>query len=136
MTDDDIVFADFGRTWVLGNDPVKLRLRDDLVEVFAAGKQFFADHPALTAAEMYAQILCSSADRGWTFGNHHCGHLVGEFPHENFAGERVTSLITESNTLPLRRRDPSGRIAHWILEVHLVDRQRQIGGFYEELLTI
>jgi len=147
MMDDDIVFADFGpifagweadfgRTWVLGNDPVKLRLRDDLAEVFEAGKQFFADHPALTAAEMYAQILCLSANRGWTFGNHHCGHLVGEFPHENFDGERVTSLITGANTLPLRRRDPSDRIAHWILEVHLVDHSRQIGGFYEELLTI
>jgi Xaa-Pro aminopeptidase len=147
MTDDDIVFADFGpifagweadfgRTWVLGNDAVKLRLRDDLAEVFAAGKEFFAEHPALTAAEMYAQIQCLSTNRGWTFGNHHCGHLVGEFPHENFAGERLASLITGSNTLPLRRRDPSGRIAHWILEVHLVDQQRQIGGFYEELLTI
>jgi Xaa-Pro aminopeptidase len=147
MTDDDIVFADFGpifagweadfgRTWVLGNDPVKLRLRDDLAEVFDAGKQFFADRPSLTAAEMYAQILCLAADRGWTFGNHHCGHLVGEFPHENFGGERVASLITGANTLPLRRRDPSGRIAHWILEIHLVDHSRQFGGFYEELLTI
>jgi Xaa-Pro dipeptidase len=76
------------------------------------------------------------AVRGWTFGKHHCGHLVGEFPHENFGGERMASLITGANTLPLRRRDPSGRIAHWILEVHLVDHSRQIGGFYEELLTV
>jgi Xaa-Pro aminopeptidase len=147
MTGDDIVFADFGpifagweadfgRTWVLGNDPVKLRLRDDLAEVFAAGKRFFAEQPAITAAEMYAQILRLSIERGWTFGNHHCGHLVGEFPHENFDGERVASLITPANTLPLRRRDPSGRIAHWILEIHLVDPERQIGGFFEELLTI
>ena len=147
MTDDDIVFADFGpifagweadfgRTWVLGTDPVKLRLRDDLAEVFAAGKQFFADRPELTAAELYAQVQCLSADRGWTFGNYHCGHLVGEFPHENFDGERVTSLIAGANALPPRRPDPAGRIAHWILEVHLVDPQRQIGGFYEELLTI
>jgi Xaa-Pro aminopeptidase len=147
MTDDDIVFADFGpifagweadfgRTWVLGNDPAKLRLRDDLADIFEAGKQFFIEHPELTAAEMYAQIQRLSANRGWTFGNHHCGHLVGEFPHENFAGERMVSLITGSNTLPLRRRDPSGRVAHWILEVHLIDHHRQIGGFYEELLTI
>jgi Xaa-Pro aminopeptidase len=147
MTADDIVFADFGpifagweadfgRTWVLGSDPVKLRLRDDLAEVFAAGKRFFVEHPAVTAAEMYAQILGMSIERGWMFGNHHCGHLVGEFPHENFDGERVASLITAANALPLRRRDPSGRIAHWILEIHLVDPERQIGGFFEELLTI
>ena len=40
------------------------------------------------------------------------------------------------NTDPLRRRDPSGRVAHWIPEVHLVDRERRIGGFREELLTL
>jgi Xaa-Pro aminopeptidase len=147
MTEDDIVFADFGpifegweadfgRTWVLGNDPVKLRIQADLSEVFAAGKRFFTDHPALTAAELYTQVVRLAADRGWTFGNHHCGHLVGEFPHENFQGEKARSLITATNTLPLRDPDPSGRVAHWILEVHLVDLERQIGGFYEELLTL
>lgn len=147
MTDDDIVFADFGpifegweadfgRTWVLGGDPVKLRLRDDLAEVFTAGKRFYEDHPDLTAAELYTEVVRLARERGWEFGNHHCGHLVGEFPHENFAGERTGSLLAAGNLEPIRRTDPSGRVAHWILEVHLVDRDRRIGGFYEELLTV
>lgn len=144
---DDIVFADFGpvfegweadfgRTWVLGNDPVKIRMRDDLPNVFEAGKRFFAERPDLTAAELFGEIVRLSAELGWKFGNYHCGHLVGEFPHENFAGERIDSLIAAGNGAPLRRRDPSGRAAHWILEVHLVDHERQIGAFYEELLTV
>jgi hypothetical protein len=29
-----------------------------------------------------------------------------------------------------------GRQCHWILEVHLVDRDRRIGGFFEQLLTL
>ena len=33
-------------------------------------------------------------------------------------------------------QDRGGRPCHWILEIHLVDRARAIGGFYEELLTI
>jgi hypothetical protein len=37
---------------------------------------------------------------------------------------------------PIRRSDPSGLSAHWILEVHLVDRARGVGGFHEELLTL
>ena len=60
MTGDDIVYADFGpvfdgwegdfgRTWVIGTDPDKLRLRDDLAVVFAAGKHFFETHPDITA---------------------------------------------------------------------------------------
>jgi hypothetical protein len=32
--------------------------------------------------------------------------------------------------------DATGKVCHWILEVHLVDRQREIGGFYEELLDL
>jgi hypothetical protein len=36
----------------------------------------------------------------------------------------------------MRRELPSGRRAHWILEIHLIDRERRIGGFYEQLLTL
>jgi hypothetical protein len=32
--------------------------------------------------------------------------------------------------------DKEGMKRHWILEIHLVDRQREIGGFMEQLLTI
>ena len=128
--------ADFGRTWVLGNDPLKHRMCADLERVFAAAKGFFAAHAQLTAAALYAEVVRLSGALGWTYGNYHCGHLVGEFPHENFAGEKVRSLITAANPAPLRCRDASGRTAHWILEVHLVDPARQIGAFYEELLTL
>jgi Xaa-Pro aminopeptidase len=147
MTDDDIVFADFGpifegweadfgRTWVIGDDPVKVRLRDDLSTVFAAGKQHYNENPEITAAELYAEVVRLSEERGWEFGNFHCGHVVGEFPHQNLEGDKVESLISLGNPKPLRLDDPSGRVAHWILEIHLVDREREIGGFYEELLTI
>src|SRR5580698_8866760 len=54
IADGDIVFldfgpifeeweADFGRTFVLGDDPVKLRLRDDLPVMFDAGRRFFEE---------------------------------------------------------------------------------------------
>lgn len=147
ISDDDIVFADFGpvfdgweadlgRTWVIGDDPDKLRLRDDLEAVFVAGKQFFDREPDVTGAELFAEVLRLTDARGWAFGNFHCGHVVGEFPHERFDGERLESMITTANTRPMRRTDPHGRVGHWILEVHLVDRERQIGGFYEQLLTL
>jgi Xaa-Pro aminopeptidase len=147
MTDDDIVFADFGpvfegweadfgRTWVIGDDPVKLRLRDDLGAIFAAGKQRFETNPEITAAELYTEVVEMSAARGWEYGNDYCGHIVGEFPHEGLDGDKVESRIALGNTKSLQVLDPSGRVAHWILEIHLVDREREIGGFYEELLTL
>jgi Xaa-Pro dipeptidase len=38
--------------------------------------------------------------------------------------------------LPLNAPDANGVRRHWILEIHFVDRARQIGGFFEELLTV
>jgi hypothetical protein len=34
------------------------------------------------------------------------------------------------------RAGPNGQVCHWILEVHLVEEDRQIGGFFEELLDL
>lgn len=36
----------------------------------------------------------------------------------------------------MRSLDKKGHKRHWILEMHLVDRERQIGGFMEQLLTV
>ncbi|MYX44205.1 M24 family metallopeptidase [Streptomyces sp. SID89] len=144
---DDIVFADFGpifeeyeadfgRTFVLGDDPVKHRLRADLPEVFAAGKRHFASHPEITGAALHAEVARLAAEAGWELGGWHAGHLVGEFPHEKIDGADTESYITPANDTPLRRTDKAGRTCHWILEIHLVDRTRGFGGFYEELLTL
>ncbi|KOV67521.1 M24 family metallopeptidase [Streptomyces sp. MMG1121] len=128
--------ADFGRTFVLGDDPVKHRLRDDLPEVFQAGKRFFRSDPEITGAALHAEVARLAAEAGWELGGWHAGHLVGEFPHERIDGADVESYITPANGTSLRRTDKAGRRCHWILEIHLVDRERGFGGFYEELLTL
>ena len=144
---DDIVFvdlgpifaeweADVGRTFVLGDDPVKLRLRDDLRRIWEAGQAHFEAVPDLSGAELFAHVVGLAEDAGWEFGGPHSGHLVGEFPHEFVDGERIESYIAPGSDHPLRRLDPSGRRCHWILEIHLVDRERRIGGFFEQLLTL
>ncbi|MBK3576274.1 aminopeptidase P family protein [Streptomyces sp. MBT65] len=144
---DDIVFADFGpifeeyeadfgRTFVLGDDPVKHRLRDDLPEVFAAGRRFFENTPDITGARLYSEVARLAEKAGWELGGWHAGHLVGEFPHETIEGAHVESYITPENDTPLRRTDKAGRDCHWILEIHLIDREREFGGFHEELLTL
>jgi Xaa-Pro aminopeptidase len=144
---DDIVFldfgpifeeweADFGRTFVLGDDPVKLRLRDDLPVMFDAGRRFFEEEPQVTGEQLYARMVGLARDASWEFGGSIAGHLVGQFPHEEIAGDDIESYIAPGSDQPMRRRDRNGQICHWILEVHLVDTGRQIGGFYEELLDL
>jgi Xaa-Pro aminopeptidase len=145
--EDDIVFcdfgpifeqweADFGRTFVLGEDPVKHRLRDALPVVFDAGREYFETHPDVTGEQLYAHVTHLAEQAGWTFGGAIAGHLVGQFPHELIDGAKIASYIAPGSDRPMRRRDRNGQISHWILEVHLVDRERQIGGFFEELLDL
>jgi len=147
IDEDDIVFldfgpvfeeweADFGRTYVLGDDPHKHRLRDDLPKVFDEGKRHFQANAEITGEQLYAEVTRLSVQRGWEFGNYHCGHVVGEFPHVTPDQERTHNLLMPGSDKPLRRLDRDGKVTHWILEVHLVDRERGIGGFYEELLTL
>jgi hypothetical protein len=105
-------------------------------EAFASGKQYFHEHPEITAAELYAQAQQLAEQRGWEYGGPIAGHLIGVFPHEKIAGDKVTLYVHPKNHERMRMPDASGRNRHWILEIHFVDRARQIGGFYEELLTV
>ncbi len=147
ITDDDIVYldfgpvfdaweADFGRTYALGSDPAKHRLVANLAEAFARGKSFYRDSPGVTAGELYDFVAAMAAEYGWEFGANSAGHLIGHFPHEKPPANSKRFSIRSGNTTSLREPDANGAARHWILEIHFVDRQRQIGGFYEELLTV
>jgi Xaa-Pro dipeptidase len=145
--EDDVVFldlgpifeeweADFGRTYVVGNDPMKNKLCRDIEEAFASGKQYFHEHPEITAAELYSYAQHLAERAGWEYGGPIAGHLIGVFPHEKIAGDKITLYVHPENHNRMRVPDAAGRERHWIFEIHFVDRARQIGGFYEELLTI
>jgi Xaa-Pro aminopeptidase len=147
ITDDDIVFldlgpvfaeweADFGRTYVLGDDPHKLRLRDDLPVAFAEGKAHFEATPDITGAQLYDHACRLATEHGWTYGGPLAGHLVGEFPHKATQGDKTFAYVAPGNDKPMRGLDAAGRRKHWILEIHFVDVDRRIGGFYEQLLTL
>ncbi|TQC47371.1 aminopeptidase P family protein [Rhodococcus sp. WS4] len=145
--DDDIVFcdfgpifeeweADFGRTFVLGDDPVKHELANALPAVFDAGRAFFDAEPDITGEQLFAHVTEVVERTRWEFGGAIAGHLVGQFPHEKIRGDEVRSYIAPGSDQPMRRLDSSGLQCHWILEIHLVDRERGIGGFHEELLDL
>lgn len=147
LADDDIAYldlgpifadweADFGRTFVLGDDPDKLALRDALPRVWWAGRAFFDAHPDITGAQLYDHVVALAQAEGFEFGAPIAGHLLGEFPHKKVSGDDAQFYLTPGSDLPMRRTDRTGRACHWILEVHLVNRARGFGGFYEQLLDL
>jgi Xaa-Pro dipeptidase len=126
--------ADIGRTYALGDDPAKRKLVDDLPRVFERVQRHFRDSPNITGAELYAFAQKAADDAGWAFGGIIAGHVVGEFAHLTWPGDKDLNRIGAKNPTPLRSTDALGREKYWILEIHLVDHARTFGGFYERLL--
>jgi Xaa-Pro dipeptidase len=128
--------ADFGRTFVIGSDPLKLKMRDDVAQAFADGKRYFKENPDITAHQLYCHAVFLAEKYGWEFGRPIAGHLIGQFPHERIADDKITFYIHPRSNLRMRSMDEKGQMRHWILEIHFVAKSRQIDGFFEELLTV
>jgi Xaa-Pro aminopeptidase len=141
---DDLVFldlgpvledweADLGRTYALGPDAEKKRLVGDLPRVFDIVQAHYHATPEITAEELYA-YACETAEKaGWLFGGVIAGHTIeGHFPHA--AVPYDGRLIAKGNPSRMRDPDAKGVERHWILEIHLVDKAKTYGGFYERLL--
>ena len=147
IDDDDIVYldfgpvfieweADFGRTYALGSDPLKHRLVKDIAAAFQQGKDLYRRTPDLSCGQLYDFVAGLAAPLGWEFGAPTAGHLIGHFPHERSPQDPTRFSIRHGNDVSLREPDDDGSLRHWILEIHFINRDRQIGGFFEELLTI
>jgi Xaa-Pro dipeptidase len=147
IAEDDLVYldfgpvfdeweADFGRTYALGSDPNKHRLVSDIADAFQRGKDLYRCTPTLTCGQLYEFVAGLAQPAGWEFGAPTAGHLVGHFPHERAPQDPKRFSIRPGNDVSLREPDGTGAMRHWILEIHFIDRARQIGGFFEELLTV
>ncbi|MFF4366758.1 aminopeptidase [Streptomyces sp. NPDC001594] len=123
-------------TVVLGEDPARLRLREDLPELFGAAREAFRADPGITGRQLYAELQALAAKSGWTLGGWHAGHLAGEAPAANPMCARADAHISPDNDRPLRRTTTGGWRAHWLLELHLTDLQAAFGGTHQALLDL
>jgi Xaa-Pro aminopeptidase len=147
LSDDEILFFDFGpifeegeadlgKTYVIGRDPRKLQLANDVENAWLEGKEYYDSRKEdITGAELYDFTQKMALRYGWVFGNIHCGHLIGKFPHEKIAGEKEVNYIHPNNHEKMSNPDRHGNSRYWIYEIHLIDSKEEIGGFYERLLS-
>jgi Xaa-Pro dipeptidase len=128
--------ADVGKTFVLGNDPIKLKLKRDVEAAWQEGKAYYdLHHKTLTGAAFYAYTKQLATKYGWDYGNAHCGHLIGNFPHELIVGEETINYIHPENNELMSAKDKNGNNRYWIYEIHFVNEKLQIGGFFEQLVS-
>ncbi|WP_338792002.1 M24 family metallopeptidase [Bernardetia sp. MNP-M8] len=150
LQEDDILFldlgpifqeweADLGRTYVIGNNPKKLKLKNDVESIWNECRNWYLDkienEIQVTGAELYQKATDLANQNGWEFGGEIAGHIVGQFPHEKLEQEDKTLYIHPENHSSMLSKDKDGNTRNFILEIHLVDRELGIGGFYEQLLT-
>lgn len=127
--------ADLGRTYVIGNDPVKHKLKNDIEHGWHTAKEWFGRQTSLTGAEYFNYVTELAKSYGWEYGGEIAGHLIGHFPHEKLEKGNYRLYVHPENHTDMFLPDANGNKRHWILEIHFVDREKQIGGFFEQLLT-
>lgn len=142
---DDILFFDFGpiidhwqadlgRTYVLGSDPMKLKLAHDIEKAWHETHRWFHEQRQVTASEIYYFAIQKAVEYGWTFGGEMTGHLIGEFPHTQLDRSKLHQYLHPDNHNLMSALDENDKELHWILEMHFIDPTNQIGAFYEQLL--
>ncbi len=128
--------ADLGRTYIIGNDPLKLKLKRDVEAAWDEAKDWYVNQSSLTGAAFFNYVIDLTKRYGYEFGNEIAGHLVGAFPHEQ--PDDPTDLcfdIHPDNHSSILLLDKQGNSRNWILEIQFVDKTNNIGGFFEQLLN-
>ncbi|MBN8667240.1 MAG: aminopeptidase P family protein [Chitinophagales bacterium] len=146
IQEDDILFFDFhpvfdgweadlGRTYVLGNDPLKLKIKKDAEEAWQVANAWYFKQNTLTGAEFFNYVTALTKSYGYEFGNAIAGHIVGQFPHEQPDDPNDLCLdVHPDNHKDILLLDKNGNKRHWMLELHFVDKTNKIGAFFEQLL--
>lgn len=128
--------ADLGRTYVLGNDPLKHKIKKDVETAWYEGNDWYFKQTKLTGAEFFNYASDLAKRYGYEFGNAIAGHIIGKFPHEQPDDPNDLCLdVHPDNHTDILQLDKFGNKRHWVFELHFVDRKNNIGAFFEQLLT-
>ena len=146
LQDDDIVFidygpivegyeADLGRTYVIGNNAKKVKLKTDVEKAWYETKEWFENQTIVKASALFQYVVEKAKEYGWEFGGEIAGHIVGEFPHEQPLDPKSYELdVHPENDNDMFLPDSNGNKRHWILELQFIDKENKIGGYFEQML--
>ncbi|MEP7256050.1 MAG: M24 family metallopeptidase [Ferruginibacter sp.] len=146
IQEDDIVILDFGpivngyeadigRTYVLGNNARKLKIKGDVENAWYETQSWYKKQTILKSSDLFQYVVEKAMEYGYTFGGEIAGHIVGEFPHEQPIDPKSLELdVHPQNHNDMFLLDADGNKRHWILELLFIDKQNGIGGYFEQLL--
>ncbi len=128
--------ADLGRTYILGNNPLQLKLKKDIEAAWHQANDWYGKQEKLTGARFFNYASDLAKSYGYEFGNAIAGHIIGYYPHEQPDNPDDLCLdVHPDNHADILQLDKNGNKRHWMLELHFVDRVNNIGAFFEQLIT-
>lgn len=114
--------GDYGESFVVGNNPQLMALRDATKKIFYATQAAWKNKK-LTGQELYNFAADEAQKLNLTLNTNMYGHRLGDFPHAlHFKGKLGTLDFTPAPLL-------------WVLEIHLLDKEINRGAFFEDILT-
>lgn len=146
IQEDDIVILDFGlivddyesdlgRTYIVGNNLKKIKIKNDVERAWYETQAWICKQTSLKSSGLFQYVVDKAIEYNYTFGGEIAGHIIGKYPHEQPADPKSLELdIHPDNHNDIFLLDADGNKRYWILELLFIDKENQIGGYFEQLL--
>jgi len=127
--------ADLGRTYIVGNNAKTIKIKTDVEKAWYETQAWYKKQSALKSSALFKYVVEKATEYGYTFAGAIAGHIVGKFPHEQPADPNSLELdVHPENHNDMFLLDANGHERHWVLELLFIDKENQIGGYFEQLL--
>lgn len=114
--------ADYGETFVIGDVYEEKLIADSAREVYEEVSKFWKETNTI-GPELYEYAQTLAAKKDFILNLNQDGHRIGDFPHHIF----FRGGITECEQVLISNA--------WILEIHLLKKNKMYGAFFEDILT-
>jgi hypothetical protein len=127
--------ADIGRTYILGNDSKKIKIKLDVEKAWHQIQDWYHQQKSVKSSYLFQYCVDKAAEYGYTFGGQIAGHILGKYPHEQPADPTSVALdVHPQNDDDMFLLDANGDKRHWLVELLFIDAENEIGGYFEQLL--
>jgi hypothetical protein len=132
IQESDIVFIDIGpiidhheadlaRTFVIGQEPKYIQLQSDCYTIFQEISRLWKTKN-LNGQNLYKQAKALASEMGYHLNTAMGGHRLGDFPHALFYKGALDTF------------DAPLKAYLWVLEIHIIERDSQMGAFFEDII--
>jgi methionine aminopeptidase len=113
--------ADFGDTFIFGDNELSLELISKTKQLFNFGREQFLKEN-ITGINLYGLLKSKSSELGVELNLKTLGHRIGDFPHHLF----YKGKLAELEFIP--------SINIWVLEIQIKHSCFDLGSFYEDII--